>query len=507
MISINDDRIKRLETRSYDISKEPLTHRIPISIPDENSTISLEQAIVPLLDLLPNVETFVCIVKDKCANPADGLTVDESASIMLYSMDWQPTEQCLHYVLNSALRSEDRQQLKPWLLYLRLLIKSLSHLPSLSLTVYRQVEVDLIENYSSEKTFIWWAFSLCSLSFDTFQSNEHLNKKNPRTIFSIECHSGKDIRKHSYYSNEDQILLMAASKFQIISSLENNNNQHIIHLKEIPSVYPLLQLTHVSNRSEILSASLLLNISETSIQSRSRVETIEKYIDRLLKLQMKISNYPLYSSIDLTKENLDDQDISLIIQHAIIKKQCSILRLDKNLITSEGITILVNSLHKNNTLIGLNLYSNRLFDKGLYPLVKLLSNNYSVLQKLHLGSNKISNEGALLLSEMLKTNTILTVLWLDNNRISDEGIHFLSNALIHQNKTLKELSLKKNKFITSLSLPYFIEILQYNQSLTQLDITKCSLTRKDNQYLENLSNENKRFLFELDMEQDDCVIS
>jgi Ran GTPase-activating protein (RanGAP) involved in mRNA processing and transport len=300
---------------------------------------------------------------------------------------------------------------------------------------------------------------------------------------------------------------MAASKFQIISSLKNNNDQHIIYLKEIPSVYPLLQLTHVSNRSEILSASLLLNISETSIQSRSRVETIEKYIDRLLKLQMKISNYPLYSSIDLTKENLDDQDISLIIQHAIIKKQCSILRLDKNLITSEGITILVNSLHKNNTLIGLNLYSNRLFDKGLYPLVKLLSNNYSVLQKLHLGSNKISNEGALLLSEMLKTNTILTVLWLDNNRISDEGIHFLSNALIHQNKTLKELSLKKNKFITSLSLPYFIEILQYNQSLTQLDITKCSLTRKDNQYLENLSNENKRFLFELDMEQDDCVIS
>lgn len=507
MISIDDDMIKRLETRSYDISKEPLNHRIPISIPDQKSPISLEETLVPLLNLLPNVSTYVCIAKEKCANPADGLTVDESASIMLYSMDWQPTEQCLHYVLNSALRCEDRQQLKPWFLYLKLFIKALFHLPYLSLTVYRQVELDLTEKYPSKNLFIWWAFSFCSLSFDIIQSNEHFKNINPRTLFIIECHSGKDVRKHSYFSNEDQILLMANSEFQVISSLKNANNQHIIHLKEIPSINSLLQLTNVSNQSEILSARRLLNICETNIQSKTRIETIEKYINRLLKLQIKISQYPLYSSIDLTKENLDDQDISLIIQHAIVKQQCSILRLEKNFLTSEGITILVHSLQTNKTLIGLNLYSNRLFDKGLHPLVKLLSNNYSILQKLHLGLNRISNDGALLLSEMLKTNTTLTVLWLDSNRISDEGIHFLSNALIHHNKTLKELSLKKNKFITSLSVIYFRDILQYNQGLIQLDITKCSLTKEDNQYLENLSNEKQRFIFQLDVEQEDCVIS
>jgi hypothetical protein len=506
MISINDDMTKRLASRSYDVFKEPLTELIPISIPDQNSIVSLEKAVEPLLSLLPNLQTYVCIAKNKCENPDDGLTQDESASIMLYSMNWQPMEECLYYVLNSILRSEDREKLKPWFLYLILFIKALSHLPSISVTVYRQIEFNLIEKYPLGNIFIWWAFSLCSLSLDNFQLNEYLNKQtNIRTIFTIECHSGKDIRKHSYFPNEDQIILMPVSKFKVISSFKTDNGQHRIDLKEIQSNNSLLQF-NITNKSEILSAKLLLNISNRNIQSRSRVETIEKYIDRTLKLQMKIEKYLLYSSIDLTNQNLDDQDISLIIQHAIIKKQCSILRLDKNFITSEGINILVNSLHNNKTLIGLNLSSNRLFDKGLYPLAKFLSINHSVIQKLHLGSNRISNEGALLLAEMLKTNTILNVLWLDNNRITDEGVHFLANALIHHNKTLQELSLKKNKYITSLSITYFIDIFQYNQSLTKIDLTDCSLTKEDNQRLKNLSNGNQRFILQSYVEENDCVI-
>jgi hypothetical protein len=507
MISINDDIIKRLEARSYDIYKEPLTHLTPISIPDQKSSVSLDKAVEPLTCLLPNLETFVCIAKEKCENPGDGLTQDESASIMLYTMDWQPMEQCLYYVLNSTLRSTDRQKLKPWFLYLTLFIKALSRLPSISLNVYRQVEIDVIDKYPLGNTFIWWAFSLCSLSSTIFQSNENLNQSNTRTVFTIECHSGKDIRKHSYFPNEDQIILMTASEFKVILSMRNNDNQHIIHLKEIESNNSLLQFTNTSNTREILSANLLLNISDSNVQSRSRVETIQKYINRTLKLQNRIANYSLYSSIDLTNENLDDQDISLITQHAIIIKKCFILRLDKNFITAAGITILVNSLHDNHNLVGLNLYSNRLFDKGLRPLVKLLSVNHSVLQKLHLGSNRISDEGALLLAEMLKTNTILTVLWLDSNRISNEGVHALANALIHHNKTLQELSLKKNTFITTLSVPYFIDIFQHNQSLTLFDISNCSLTKENNQQLKSISNQKKNFVLQLDTEEGDCVIS
>ncbi len=85
MVSINEDRIKRIEARSYDFLKEPLTHRIPIYIPDDKSIISFEKTIEPLIDLLPNIEEFVRIAKEKCKNPSKDLAQDESASIMLYS--------------------------------------------------------------------------------------------------------------------------------------------------------------------------------------------------------------------------------------------------------------------------------------------------------------------------------------------------------------------------------------------------------------------------------------
>jgi len=267
-------------------------------------------------------------------------------------------------------------------------------------------------------------------------------------------------------------------------------------------------MVSVDVMSEILCASDLLKISNEHIQSNSDNETMNKYINHILKLQKKIDKYSFYSTIDLRNENIHDEDISHIIQHAIIKKQCSILRLNNNFITCKGMTQLVTSLdHHNNTLTELNLQSNRLFDKSLYCLVELLSTNHSKLRKLYLGSNKISNEGVLLLSNMLKTNKTLTVLWLDANRIGNEGVHYLTNVLIDQNQTLEELSLKNNQLITSLSVPYFITLGQSNSSLKTIDITQCHLTKHDYQQLTNLFGLFSQFVLQYDLSESDCILS
>ena len=47
----------------------------------------------------------------------------------------------------------------------------------------------------------------------------------------------------------------------------------------------------------------------------------------------------------------------------------------------------------------------------------------------------------------------------------------------------QEISFKKNKLITSLSIPYFIDIFQHNQSLVRLDLSNCELTQEGNQHL------------------------
>src|SRR5690348_11766103 len=81
---------------------------------DEIPIVSIDQAIQPLISFIPNIEKYIEMVKQKCLNPADGLTSDESASIMIYSMLWQPFDQCLYYQLNSTLDILNKIKLEPW---------------------------------------------------------------------------------------------------------------------------------------------------------------------------------------------------------------------------------------------------------------------------------------------------------------------------------------------------------------------------------------------------------
>lgn len=504
---MNDDGRQRLKAHAYDIIREPLNDFIStkISFNETSTGLTLEEAIEPLSTLLPNLLTFVKLAKEKCQNPQDGLTTDESAAIMLYSMDWPPMEECFQYVLNETLRTKDKTRLDPWSLYLALLFRALSHLPTVSAIVYRPIELDLSEQYPLQRRFTWCSFALCRCSM---KDDEYWrNSSNKRTLFRIHTQSAKNIQHHTFHPNEDQILLLDGSQFQVTSSSLINDQEYRIDLREISSLS-----CSVSRRGSLCNASTPLPPEQVLTQSNvdsleSKFESIDKYISRTWKLQQKIDHAPSYSSINLTNEQLDDQDISFIIQHAIVKKQCSILRLDHNHLTYKATTILAPALEKNQTLIGLNLSSNQISDKGIVPFVRLLSLNYFKLQKLHLGANQISNEGALLLANILQTNQTLTVLWLDSNRIGNEGVHYLSNALIRHNRTLQDLSLKNNRFITPISCRFLLDLIRNNRTLIELDISQCSLTKKENLLLIDQARLCPSLRLKTDREPDECIIA
>jgi hypothetical protein len=59
-----------------------------------------------------------------------------------------------------------------------------------------------------------------------------LGKSGRRTFFSIECDSGKNIRSHSYYEKEDEVLLFPAHQFEVIGCLDQGNELEIIQLRE-----------------------------------------------------------------------------------------------------------------------------------------------------------------------------------------------------------------------------------------------------------------------------------
>jgi hypothetical protein len=173
--------------RVSDITEE--SQQILTSIKDyENSPlVSIEQAIEPLISLIPDIERKVWIVKQRCTHPADDLTSNESAAIMLYTMEWESYTNSVFYILNETLRRENRELLNPWFLYLKLSYRALSRLPSVHQTIYRGVKLDLSYLYPEGKEFFWWSFSSCTTTINVLEREEFCGKTGLRTLFNIEC--------------------------------------------------------------------------------------------------------------------------------------------------------------------------------------------------------------------------------------------------------------------------------------------------------------------------------
>jgi hypothetical protein len=220
--------------------------------------VPLEQAVESLIPILPTIQTYVQLVKQKCVNPIDGLTSDRSASIMLYSMVWQPIDQCLYTILNSTLQSSDEEKLKPWFLYLKLLFTALLHLPSNQLTVYRGSKSDLSKHYKINENIIWWDLSLCTTSIEDLQSESCLEKTEIRTMFTIRGYTIKDIHRHSYFQLDKSVVFLPATKFKVVELYYQHDNLCLITLEEIESSFLLHSFDeNKSNLDSQLSSNIL----------------------------------------------------------------------------------------------------------------------------------------------------------------------------------------------------------------------------------------------------------
>ncbi|CAM4821332.1 unnamed protein product [Rotaria magnacalcarata] len=227
--------------RFSDVVQESLEILEPIGGYSKVPLVSLEEAVVPLVPILPDVQAHAYVAKLKCKKPADNLTPDESASIMLYTMGWKPLNECLYAVLNDTLRAKNRQEKLPlWYLYLRLLLNALFRLPLLPTIAYRGVKLDLSNRYIKGESIVWWGFSSCTTSVDVLKSALFLGKTGSRTMFTLQCKSARDISQHSFYPAENEALLMAATQFKVMGSLDQGS-LHIIQLEETTPPFPLLQ--------------------------------------------------------------------------------------------------------------------------------------------------------------------------------------------------------------------------------------------------------------------------
>ena len=203
-------------------------------------------------------------------------------------------------------------------------------------------------------------------------------------------------------------------------------------------------------------------------------------------LEERIDKCEQQSTIDLRNLGLDDADMGIVAEQAIIKKQCKRLYLQDNNITSHGASIIAAALKKNTVLEALNLSNNHVFDVGVRSLSEAVSSNNCSLQLLDLSSNDITDLGVRHLAEILRTNQTLIYLRLSSNKISGQGVQLLANVLARQNHSLREFYIDENKLISDSSIDSLKQIFKYNRSLKRFYINNCNLSTKGKRKLRRI---------------------
>ena len=214
--------------RFLDAGEEPDQSLTPLEGYEKYPLVSLKEAIQPLKLLLYNIDSMIEIAKRNCRKPSDGLTCDESGAIHLYTMQWPQPYRSLYTILNEKLRSKNRETLKSWFLFLKLFFTALYKLSSFKGVIYRGVRGNLNNEYNEDH--FWWGVSSCTETMNVMET--FIGSEGDRTIFNIECINGKSIRSHSHFKEENEILLMPGSYFQVISKWKPAKNLYIIHLRE-----------------------------------------------------------------------------------------------------------------------------------------------------------------------------------------------------------------------------------------------------------------------------------
>ncbi|CAF1662878.1 unnamed protein product, partial [Adineta ricciae] len=209
----------------------------------QETLLPLSKACSPLMDILYNLPYYVQMALDETPeHPPDGLTVDESAAIRLYTIEWQPPYKSLYSMLNFTLKKGNRDEVRPYFKYMKLLLTALVKLscapPS---TVWRGVTKDLSKDFPPGTLVTWWPFSSCTIELRVLESNVYLGTTGNRTLFSVEAINGRIISAYSHFVTEDEILLLPGTFMIVQSQFIPAPDLHIIHLKQLRPETQLLE--------------------------------------------------------------------------------------------------------------------------------------------------------------------------------------------------------------------------------------------------------------------------
>jgi len=234
---------EELNLRTTNIMNDIRNDLGPIVGYADEPLLPLSKACSPLKKILYNLPFYIHMVLEETPEqPLDGLTIDESAAIRLYTMEWEKPHRSLYSMLNHTLKYEDREYLRPYFKYLKLFLTALAKLPCVPQeTVWRGVTKDLSAELPPGTPVTWWAFSSCTTQLPVLESNMYLGSIGNRTLFSVEAINGRTICAHSQFVTEHEILLLPGTHMIVQSQFSPASGLHVIHLKQVRPEQMLLE--------------------------------------------------------------------------------------------------------------------------------------------------------------------------------------------------------------------------------------------------------------------------
>ncbi|CAF1198965.1 unnamed protein product [Adineta steineri] len=424
------------------------------------------------------------------------------------------------------LRSEDRSILKDWFLYLKLIITGLAKIPSFSRNLYRGVRMNLATKYQNGETVIWWAFSSCTTTKEVLKQDAFCGSKGERTIFEINCYSGKDVREYSKFPSESEVLLIAATQFRVVSNVNKGDGLIVIQLEETEPKYPLIEKGAIQNFSSPIAQSQklstpgkrLVHVPKTKQPIDIPLDSVFDESSRNPEIVRQINRTQFRSKVVIEGQRLNKEDMRDVVEKVIIKKQCPQIQIRNAEMTIESISELGRGIRESTTVNEVDLCGSRLSSNDISHLVGELSipQTHTVeqwkccgltrmktldggpLKVLSLAKNNIDDDGVKHIVGLLRLKRTLTELYLNDNQIGDAGVEKLATALSHPAAVLQKLYLQDNKRITDRSVKSLTEMFEKSQSLNTLWLLNCGLTDNGKQELSEAAGLKRGFYLNIE---------
>jgi NAD:arginine ADP-ribosyltransferase len=190
------------------------------------------------------------VTKADCPSEVKSVSMTEAAAITLYTMENTPRDQSVYFMVNAVLRSEDREQVKPWRDYVWLLCNALSKLPVVAgqTTVFRGIrkphdEVAACQRETGHAAFCLSGFTSTTSDLALLQSETFLGTSGARVAWVLtltDPGAVRDVQPFSMLPGEKELLLVPNCRFAVSGALPTSDGMLLVHANQVETIDPVL---------------------------------------------------------------------------------------------------------------------------------------------------------------------------------------------------------------------------------------------------------------------------